>query len=108
MQRLAALIFTTVGVLAQQVAIEGHWKFTTTSDFNKEAVIEEFDKAMRLAGTHAITSILAHEENGLMAFQLYESEADFAEAFNKTSFLNSTNELVEFTEGKMFSQDFVS
>ena len=63
---------------------------------------------MRFAGTYAISSILAHEENGLMAFQLYESEADFAEAFNKTSFLNSTNQFVKFTEGKLFSQDFVS
>jgi hypothetical protein len=63
---------------------------------------------MRFAGTYAISSILAHEENGLMAFQMYESEADFAAAFNKTSFLNSTNQFVEFTEGKLFSQDFVS
>jgi len=63
---------------------------------------------MRFAGTYAISSILAHEENGLMAFQMYESEADFAAAFNKTRFLNSTNQFVEFTEGKLFSQDFVS
>ena len=94
--------------MAQQVAIEGHWRFTTASDFNRETVIEEFDKAMRFAGTYAITSVLAHEENGLMAFQLYESEADFAAAFNKTNFLNSTFQFVEFREGTLYSQDFVS
>lgn len=43
-----------------------------------------------------------------MLFQLYESEADFAVAFENMKFLNSTSQFVEFTEGKLYSQDFVS
>lgn len=88
MQRLVALLFTTLSVLAQQVAIEGHWKFTTTSDFNKKQVMEDFDRAMRIAGIIAITSALVHEENGLALLQVYKSEADFGLVFEKVRFLN--------------------
>ena len=112
MQRLAALLFTSVSVLAQQVAIEGHWTYTTSSDFNKQGVQDELAKVVRAIGNGAVTSVLAHEDNGLMLLQVYESESYFADAFNyiatKSELLNKTNQFLEFTSGTIYSQDFVS